>query len=167
MDALVNEAQISYETLSNYSSADFKDLCENYSVTVTVLDVITFNTYKSLIAELKDVYDQETFPISKRQYVETRLNRELSNEEFTAMLIMYDHYYMLADYYETQPFIQMTFDELLLEFKNRLSFEPIGEDLTQLQLAYDIILSLKTLAKMRFLFIYQLFSSIFFELLIS
>ncbi|MCF7931347.1 MAG: hypothetical protein K9L02_07555 [Acholeplasmataceae bacterium] len=142
MDELVTAQGIDYLIIESYSSLEFKEVCDLNSIELSIADIVTFNSFKSDLARIKEIESDFDEIISKLSYIEMRLDRVLSSSEVSDLNLLQDHYSELKLNHMALPILEYTFEELLLEFKNQIFYEPNETDQNRLEDAYDIITSL-------------------------
>lgn len=142
MDELITAQGINYLIIESYSSSEFKDACEINSIELSIADIVTFNSFKSDLAKIKEIESDFDEVISKLSYIEMRLDRVLSSSEVSALNLLQEYYLELKLNHMALPILEYTFEELLLEFKNQIFYEPNETDQNRLEDAYDIITSL-------------------------
>ena len=140
LEALHNSSNMNYSLLLNYSSSEIKDKCDKYSIDLTITDIVSFNSLTQLIDEIKA--SQYSSSILILDYIEYRLDVELSNEEIESLALLQYFYYDLMR--QTQDFeIKDTLlEDFLLEILNVNGIELEAEDLIKIDDAYDLILAL-------------------------
>ena len=130
-----------YSQIIDFSSKEFNDLCETKSITLTLVDVVTFNDIKELISEIKTALNTKSSSISKLSYIEKRLDITLSSDETQALVLLQDKYSELFHYssYDSFNFKTKALEDLLLDFENNISYTPSDNELIELEIAYDIL----------------------------
>jgi len=140
---LSNSSGVSIGTILTYSSAELKDRLAPYSsIQLTLNDIVTFNTLKSLIEEMKVEIDG-LYYLSKINYIEKRLSIDLSQYDIHVLEYLQDYYSELVSFNPSIQIANLTFEELMVEFES-IGYIPNVEARTQLENAYEIITSLIT-----------------------
>ena len=130
----------SIKDLTTYSSKDIEEYASQAELTITITDIITFNTIKSEIESYRNNYIPN---ISKQEYVELLLERDLTDNELQGFIVLQEYYFDLiyhngADY----SFVSNTFNELLILFDEYMEYVPTEEIELNLEAAYNILNSL-------------------------
>ena len=144
-DELSIKGKKSYSQILTYSNKDLQDMCEAYNVTLEPIDIFTFNLLKSY-QENKTDYKFYNVTMLKNDYIEMRLNREISIEESTALdelQKLHTSYYSTT--YSTFTLKTFTFDTLMKEYTDNISYNPTEEELAQLEIAFNILIELDSL----------------------
>lgn len=139
MNQVIENSAVNYSMISGYTSAELKNVCNTYSIAITLADIITFNAYKSLIIEIKDTIGDNRFVISKLNYLELRLNRSLTNDEISSLVLLQEKFLDLNQHYVFVPLLEHSFDDLLLAFQNQIFYVPTEQELIKLEVAYHLI----------------------------
>lgn len=96
ISAIEFESEYSFKYITEQSSSSFNDLAENYYDSLDKLsidDIIAFNDLKQLLLELN------TIRINKINYLEYRLNKEMTQSEIIDLDILQDYYLVLINNY--------------------------------------------------------------------
>jgi len=126
-----------FEEITTYSSRDLEDFAGKVQLELTITDIITFNSIKSDIESYTDSY---VSGISKQDYIENRIDRDLTPDELQGFFILQERYYELMYYNEaTYSFETNTFEELLLLFNDKIGYTPLEENEPKLEAAYNIL----------------------------
>ena len=127
----------SYDQITTYSSRDIEDYAGKSNLDITITDIITFNAMKS---DLEDYESDYPTRISKQDYIEVRIDRELTPDELQGFYLLQEYYFELIYYNEvTYSFEANTFDELLILFNDNTGYTPLEDDKPKLESAYNIL----------------------------
>jgi hypothetical protein len=140
---LSNSSGVAIGTILTYSSQELKDRLAPYSsIQLTLNDIVTFNTLKSLIEEMKAEIDGSYY-LSKINYIEKRLSIDLSDYDIHVLEYLQDYYSELVTFNPSVQIALLTFEELMIEFES-IGYIPNVEARTQLESAHQIIIDLVT-----------------------
>ncbi len=141
VDQLEADSLYRHSQIIDLSSKEFNDLCEDNSITVTLVDIVTFNMLKELISEMKIALNSQSSSIAKLSYIEIKLEITLSNEDKEALDLLQNRY---SDLFIDNPnysfdFKTKTLEDLLLDFESNIGYIPTDDELIELETAYDIL----------------------------
>lgn len=131
---------ITYSSLLELPSQDFNELAASHSITLTLSEIVAFNEMKTKISVLKNSLTTNGYLISKIDYIENRIDRQLTTEEITSLELLQDYFYRL-----NYPQINYTLNSSagLNYFSEAIQTitvdPPTVIELSQLELAYAII----------------------------
>lgn len=124
------------------SLADFKTIAERYDIEVTLSDIFTYNSVASMINDLQVANNNKNVFMSKIEYVETRLGRNLTPSEIEDLRFLQESIVSLAyDYIHINVSI-LSLSELLSEFEQYYGELPTN-DIDSITVAYNIVSELK------------------------
>jgi len=140
---LSSSSGVSIGIILTYSSAELKDRVTPYSsIQLTLTDIVTFNSLKSLIEEMKAEIDGSYY-LSKINYIEKRLTIDLSEDDIRGLDDLQDYYSELVTFNPSVQITLLTFEELMIEFGN-MGYIPNVEMRTLLENAHQIVIDLVT-----------------------
>jgi len=143
LDELTTKSSFSYRLIDEYSSKDFKSLCDSNAITVTLSDIVTFNSLKTLIPDINTALETRSSEISKIDYVGKILNRSLTDEEISSLDFLQIKYNELFyTNYQAFNFQTNTLEDLLIEFETQFSYVPNDFEFNKLEIAYDLLTQL-------------------------
>lgn len=131
-----------YDEVVTYTTQNLKDFAEQANTEITVTDIITFSMIKTSLTTMVSETNTQTryqYPIDKISYIEYRLHTNLTETEIDSLQLLQ---LKLNELYEFGTIIQLktiTFEDLLLELKTSLNYEPTTEATEELETAYTII----------------------------
>lgn len=143
-DQIVKDTDIVYSTVFNFSSSEFNEISNGLSITLSLENIVAFNSLKTLILDLEEMSNTNNFAIAKLDYIEKRLDITLSDDEESGLALLQEQYSELR--YNTiysHDFEPDTFDDLITRFNDSLNYTPTENDLDRLEDAYNMIISLK------------------------
>jgi len=143
MTELSASEHISMATILAYSSAEFRDVLEIYSIQLTLDDIVTFNTLKSLVEEIKTKMNDTVLYLSKINYIGYRLSITLDDADVRALNMLQEYYTELVAFDPSIQILNLTFEALMIEFE-QIGFIPSIEVRTQIEFAFEIINDLAT-----------------------
>ncbi|MFK5882949.1 MAG: hypothetical protein QM489_01265 [Candidatus Izemoplasma sp.] len=143
IDQLVESTNLKQSDVLELSSSDFNTQLTNNSITLSVADLITFNSYKLIIEELKTAVNQNDIHISKFDYIEETLEIHLNNDETDALDLLQSRYEELFNTtYQPFDFKNSSLNDLLVAFDEDLDYTPTDGELIRLEIAYDLLTQL-------------------------
>ena len=143
LDKLNSSSSFSYPDIDDFNTQDFKDLSTTYDIQITMGDIVTYNALKTSIPNIKATLKTRSSSISKIDYMELMLGRTLTNDEVTSLELLQTNYNELYQYdFVIFDFRIKSLEDLLFEFETKISYVPTESELTQLQIAYDIVTEL-------------------------
>ncbi len=140
IDELNENTRLSYPEILNLSSGNFNIQCKDNSIPITLEDIVSFNSFKSLFEEVKTTYNTSPSSISKISYIEMRLDISLTNEEINALDKLQTLYFELYQHtHHPFDFGNRDLTELIILFESDIPYVPSESEIIQLEIAYDII----------------------------
>lgn len=132
------QMNFSYISLLSYTSQEFSDLASNAGIELTVSDIIMFNTLKTSLEEL--MLSSHLTVITRQEYIEIRLDRDLTLDEISGLSLLQEKISEMQVYEnEYFNFETETFETLLLQLENTITFVPTEVEETNLLLAFNIV----------------------------
>lgn len=125
-----------------YTSAELKNELENHSMTLTLNHIVTFNSLKDLIEDLKALMNHETYYLSKIEYMEIRLSEVILEDDYHGLEALQDFNTILLDYDSTIKIYELSFDDLLTAYEN-IGITPLEEMIPLLERGHQLITRLK------------------------
>lgn len=129
------------ESLS-YTSDELLTKTRAYDIEVNAMDIITYNALKVEIDLVKEKLGGNSFYMTKENYIEARIERDLTTSEVSALE------YLQTKFFELQatkkPFLieDNSFEVLIAFLETELTFTPTEEERITLETAFNIIKSL-------------------------
>lgn len=129
-----------YGYLFNLSSSEIKELYDAESIPFGINEVVIFNEIKDEIAYYKET--QSSPRVSKIEYIEFRLNRDLNSEEISNLFFLQDIYNEFKAYNSGFSLKTDSFESLIAYFEAGRFTET---EQTNLESAYTLIQSIHQL----------------------
>ncbi len=132
LESLNSYSNISLQRLLKLSTTELYNLAMSHSVILTVDDIVGFNDLKATLNLLN-----ESISISKVDYIEYRLGRDLTEEEIEGFIEL-QYYYNNIVMYNGQLLSDMNFEAFSSELNN-LYDSPNEEELNRIEIAFEIL----------------------------
>lgn len=139
IDAIVilnQTTSFSIAEIETYSSGDFNTYLEDAGIDVSAAMLFTFVTLQQQAEENAYRYVR----LTKKEYIELRLERDLTTEEEDALSLLQDYYVELTAIHQSSYLLtQDSFEALIDELTNELNEVLTIEEQDVLETAYNII----------------------------
>mgnify|MGYP006883077800 CR=1 FL=1 len=142
-DELEEKGKKSYPQILTYSNKELQEMCESYGVTLEPIDIFTFNLLKSYQENITE-YKFYNVNISRNDYIEMRLDRDISTDEIYALnqlQMLHTGYY--ASSYTTFSIDTYSFSELIDKYSKQTSIAFSEEMLAVVEIAYNILVEME------------------------
>lgn len=138
-DQIDQSTDFEYGKIATTSAESFIRYSDLVQLELTTADVISYYSIKSEVESLKTM-PTGSFVIQKQDYVEYRLNRELTIYEINSLDYLQSTYSLLVfEQGRSINFKTSTFDEVLTVFNDHLHYTPNDNERERLLTAYNIL----------------------------
>lgn len=132
---LSKRANVSFGDLLNYSASELNTLATESDVSLTVDDIVGFYDLVQVLSEL-----DATISISKVDYVELKLGRDLTSTEITALTDL-QYAYSTLRWYRDFDITEKTFLEIVDDLDG-INYEATQSDYDSMEIGYDLLMSI-------------------------
>lgn len=141
------ESNYSFTYLMTMSSEDLNSLALENTIILTLTEIVAFNEMKTILEDLKSSLVTEDYSISKITYLELRVDRELTNEEVEALILIQKYFPKTAIATTTTTtsesvFYYNAYSGVSSELMDITPAPPTEEELVKMEIAYNLLESL-------------------------